>query len=83
MGERIKMVEEQDMECTFYKIIKNTSTSRTIHVEPLLNANKRPLMSEKARKPPQGCVGKGKRKRKRRERVSEKSGWACTPGRKL
>ena len=53
------------MEFTFsYKNIKNTSTSRTIHTEHLLNADRRPQTSERARKPPRNWVGQRKKKTK-------------------
>ena len=61
---RIKMAEEQDVELIIsHKYIKNTSTSRTVCTEHLLNASKRYQTSERARKPPCNWVGQ-KKKRK-------------------
>ena len=57
------MVEEQDIELTFFhKNINNTSTSKMIHIEQLLNANRRPQTSEKRRK--YHVTGQDKKKKK-------------------
>lgn len=70
------MVEEQDVELTSsFKNIKNTSMSRTIHVEHLLNANRRHRTSKKARKPHKAKLGQGGgegQNRKKGERGSRK-----------
>ena len=52
-----------------HKYIKNTSTSRTIHKEHLLNAGRRPQISERARKPPCSQVGQKKKKREREKGI--------------
>ena len=51
-----------------HKYIKNTSTCGTTLTEHLLNAGRRPQISQKARKSPRTWVGKKKKEKKKKNR---------------
>ena len=59
-----------------HKYNKNTSTCGATPTEHLLNADRRPQTSKKARKSPHTWVGRKKKEKKNRDRT-------CTPGREL
>ena len=60
------------------KYIKNTSTCGTTPAEHLLNADRRPQTSQKARKSPRTWVG-----RKKKEKTQKNRDRTCTSGREL
>ena len=62
--------------------IENTYTSRIIHTEQLLSADRRPQMSEKTRKPPCNWVGQ-KKKEKEGIRVGPASQGESSEGGKV
>lgn len=64
------MAEKQDLELiSFHRYIKNTYTNGTIYTEHLLNIDKRPQLSKRARKAQHNKVGqKNKETKNERER---------------
>ena len=57
-----------------HKYIKNTSTCGTTLTEHLLNAGRRPQISQKARKSPRTWVGQKKKEKKKKTEIKEE-GW--------